>query len=142
MTTTSKATTLWRGGLAEGSGTTALSSGVATVGVNWKARSEGSADTTTPEELLAAAHASCFAMALSHELGGNDTPPEEIEVAVEVDFQPGEGVTASRISVVAKVPGISAEDFERIANGAKDGCPISKALAGVEISLASATLKD
>ncbi|WP_061962589.1 OsmC family peroxiredoxin [Demequina flava] len=140
MTATSKATTLWRGGLADGSGTTALGSKVATVSVDWKARSEGSADTTTPEELLAAAHASCYAMALSHELGGNDTPPEEVDVAVEVDFVPGEGVKESRLSVTAKVPGISDDEFQRIANAAKEGCPISQALAGVTITLTSATL--
>lgn len=140
MAATSKATTLWRGGLADGSGTTALGSNVATMGVNWKARSEGSTDTTTPEELLAAAHASCYAMALSHELGGNDTSPEEVNVAVEIDFIAGEGVKESRISVEAKVPGIDSADFERIATAAKDGCPISQALAGVEIVLSSATL--
>ncbi|GMA37587.1 hypothetical protein GCM10025876_37910 [Demequina litorisediminis] len=86
----SKASTVWKGGLADGSGTTALASGVATVGVNWKARSEGSETTTTPEELLAAAHASCYAMALSHALGENGTPPTEISVEAEVTFVPGE----------------------------------------------------
>ncbi|WP_062073183.1 OsmC family peroxiredoxin [Demequina sediminicola] len=141
MTVTSKATTLWRGGLADGTGTTALGSNVATLGVNWKARSEGGTDTTTPEELLAAAHASCFAMALSHELGGNDTPPNEVDVSVEIDFVAGTGVTGSRITVEAEVPGITEDDFSRIAQAAKDGCPISQALSGIDITLESATLR-
>jgi len=141
MSVTSTASTLWRGSLAEGAGTTSFGTGVATLGVDWKARSEGSASTTTPEELLAAAHASCFAMAFSHELGGAGYEPEELQVSAEVSFQPGEGVTASILKVSGVVPGIEQDEFESIAAAAKDGCPISKALAGVDITLGAATLQ-
>ncbi|WP_084129627.1 OsmC family peroxiredoxin [Demequina sp. NBRC 110055] len=142
MAVHSKASTTWKGGLADGSGTTALASGVATVGVNWKARAEGSADTTTPEELLAAAHASCYSMALSHALGENGTPPTQIDVTAEVTFVPGEGVRSSVLTVSATVEGIDQVKFGEIAEDAKDNCPISKALGGVHLSLESATLLD
>lgn len=140
MAVTSTASTLWRGTLADGSGTTSLGTGTATLGVDWKARSEGSESTTTPEELLAAAHASCFAMAFSHGLGEAGHTPEELQVSAEVSFVPGTGVTTSVLKVTATVPGISEEEFEKLAHEAKDGCPVSQALAGVEISLGSATL--
>ncbi|WP_084078337.1 OsmC family peroxiredoxin [Demequina sp. NBRC 110057] len=142
MAVHSKASTVWKGSLTEGSGTTALASGVATVGVNWKARSEGSATTTTPEELLAAAHASCYAMALSNALGEKGTPPTEISVEAEVTFVPGEGVTQSVLTVKASVPGLDQVGFGEVAEDAKENCPVSKALAGVQISLESATLLD
>ncbi|QKJ19816.1 OsmC family peroxiredoxin [Microbacterium hominis] len=136
MTVTSEATTEWKGGLADGSGEVRLvSSGAATLPVNWKARSEGSTSVTTPEELIAAAHASCFSMALSHALGENGTPPESIETTASVTFKPGTGITGSHLNVNASVPGLDPEDFERIAQGAKTGCPVSQALAGVEITL-------
>lgn len=142
MAVHSKASTTWTGGLADGSGTTALASGVATVGVNWKARSEGSADTTTPEELLAAAHASCYAMALSHALGEHGTPPQQIDVSADVTFVPGEGVRSSALTVTASVAGLDQAAFAEIAEDAKENCPVSKALAGVQISLENATLLD
>lgn len=136
MTITSEARTEWQGGLADGSGTVAFtSSGVGTFDVNWKARSEGSDSVTTPEELLAAAHASCFAMAFSHALGENGTPPTSIDATASVTFMPGTGITGSHLNVNAVVPGLSAEDFDRIANDAKTNCPVSQALAGVEITL-------
>jgi osmotically inducible protein OsmC len=136
MTVTSEATTAWKGGLADGSGAvTFVSSGLGTFDVNWKARSEGSTSTTTPEELIAAAHASCFSMALSHALGENGTPPESIDATASVSFTPGTGITGSHLNVNAVVPGLSAEDFERIASEAKTGCPVSQALAGISITL-------
>jgi osmotically inducible protein OsmC len=136
MTVTSEATTAWKGGLADGSGAvTFVSSGLGTFDVNWKARSEGSTSTTTPEELIAAAHASCFSMALSHALGENGTPPESIDATASVSFTPGTGITGSHLNVNAVVPGLSAEDFERIADAAKSGCPVSQALAGINITL-------
>jgi osmotically inducible protein OsmC len=136
MTVTSEATTAWKGGLADGSGAvTFVSSGLGTFDVNWKARSEGSTSTTTPEELIAAAHASCFSMALSHALGENGTPPESIDATASVSFTPGTGITGSHLNVNAVVPGLSAEDFERIASEAKTGCPVSQALAGINITL-------
>ncbi|NYE20786.1 OsmC family peroxiredoxin [Microbacterium immunditiarum] len=136
MTVTSEASTAWKGSLADGQGTvTLVSSGTGTFDVNWKARSEGSSSTTTPEELIAAAHSSCFSMALSHELTQNGTPPESIDTTASVTFTPGTGITGSHLNVNAVVPGIEPEDFERIAQAAKVGCPVSQALAGVEITL-------
>lgn len=136
MSVTSEATTVWHGSLQDGAGTVTLdSSHVGSFAVNWKARSEGSQSTTTPEELLAAAHASCFAMALSHALSGAGTPPESLNVTASVTFQPGTGITGSHLNLNATVPGISAEDFQQIAAEAKAGCPVSQALAGIEITL-------
>jgi lipoyl-dependent peroxiredoxin len=136
MTVTSEASTAWKGGLADGSGEVTLqSSKLGTFDVNWKARSEGSTSVTTPEELIAAAHSSCFSMALSHALAENGTPPESIDTTASVTFKPGTGITGSHLNVNAVVPGLDPEDFERIAQGAKTGCPVSQALAGVEITL-------
>jgi len=136
MTVTSEATTHWKGSLADGSGTVSLdSSGVGTFEVNWKARSEGSTSVTTPEELIAAAHASCFSMAFSHALAENGTTPESIDTTASVTFKPGTGITGSHLNVSAVVPGLSREDFDRIAADAKANCPVSQALAGIEITL-------
>jgi osmotically inducible protein OsmC len=136
MSVTSEATTQWTGTLPEGSGEIALeSSNQGPLAVNWKARSEGSTSVTTPEELLGAAHSSCFSMALAHALGENGTPPERIETTASVTFIPGTGITGSHLNVNATVPGISPEDFARIAGEAKTGCPVSAALAGIEITL-------
>jgi osmotically inducible protein OsmC len=136
MSVTSEASTAWKGSLTDGSGTVALnSSKIGTFDVNWKARSEGSSSTTTPEELIAAAHSSCFSMALSHALAGNGTPPESIDTTASVTFVPGTGITGSHLNVNAVVPGLSSEDFARLADEAKSGCPVSQALAGIEITL-------
>lgn len=136
MNVTSEATTIWQGSLTAGSGTVNLdTSSAGKFDVNWKARSEGSSATTTPEELLAAAHASCFSMALSNALTSNGTPPESIQATASVTFKPGTGVTGSHILAHAVVPGISAADFDRLSADAKANCPISRALAGVEITL-------
>ncbi|HOA87274.1 MAG: OsmC family peroxiredoxin [Microbacteriaceae bacterium] len=136
MTVTSEATTVWQGSLTAGSGTVRLdTSGAGTFDVNWRARSEGSTTTTTPEELLAGAHAACFSMALSNALTSNGTPPEKVESTAAVTFKPGTGITGSHLRVAASVPGITADDFARIANDAKTNCPVSKALAGVPITL-------
>lgn len=136
MTVTSEAATTWTGSLMEGSGTVAFSSSsLGTFPIDWKARSEGSDTTTTPEELIAAAHASCFSMAFSLALAENGTPPESIDTTASVTFKPGTGITGSHLNVNAVVPGLEPEDFQRIAEGAKAGCPVSQALAGVEITL-------
>ncbi|MBZ4488599.1 OsmC family peroxiredoxin [Microbacterium sp. cx-55] len=136
MSVTSEATTQWTGTLAQGSGEIALeSSNQGPFAVNWKARSEGSTSVTTPEELLGAAHSSCFSMALAHALAENGTPPEQIQTTASVTFIPGTGITGSHLNVQATVPGISADDFARIAAEAKTGCPVSAALAGIEITL-------
>lgn len=136
MSVTSEATTTWAGSLLEGSGEIALeSSNQGPFAVNWKARSEGSDSVTTPEELLAAAHSSCFSMALSHALSQNGTPPTSVETTASVTFVPGKGISGSHLNVNAVVPGLSAEDFARIADEAKAGCPVSQALTGIEITL-------
>ena len=135
MAVTSEATTQWHGSLMEGSGSVALASGSGTFPVTWASRSGAAADTTTPEELLGAAHSACYSMALSHALSGNGTPPESLNTTAAVTFQPGTGITGSHLLVSAKVPGISAEDFQRIAEDAKTNCPVSQALAGVPITL-------
>ena len=136
MTVTSEATTVWKGGLIDGSGqVTFQSSGIGTFDVNWKARSEGSTSVTTPEELIAAAHSSCFSMAFSLALAENGTPPESIDTTASVTFTPGTGITGSHLNVNAVVPGLDREDFDRIADDAKVNCPVSQALAGIEITL-------
>ena len=136
MSVTSEASTSWKGGLTDGSGETALeSSNQGPFPVNWKARSEGSTSVTTPEELIAAAHSSCFSMALSLALAENGTPPENVETTASVTFIPGKGITGSHLNVEAVVPGLGPEDFARIAEDAKANCPVSQALAGIEITL-------
>ncbi len=136
MTVTSEATTAWKGSLFEGEGVVSFaSSGIGSFPVNWKARSEGSNSVTTPEELIAAAHSSCFSMAFSNALAENGTPPTSIDTTASVTFKPGTGITGSHLNVNAVVPGIGQEDFDRIAGEAKAGCPVSQALAGIEITL-------
>ena len=136
MAVTSEATTLWFGSLMEGSGTTSLdSSDAGEFPVTWAARSEGVAGRTNPEELLGAAHSACFSMALSHALSGAGHAPESLQVTAAVTFQPGEGITGSHLLVSAKVPGLTPEQFQEFAEGAKSGCPVSKALAGIPITL-------
>jgi osmotically inducible protein OsmC len=130
MALTSEATAIWKGTLFEGSGDVALdSSGLATFPVNWKARTEGVANTTNPEELLAAAHASCFCMQLSNALAQAGHPAESIQTTAAVTFEAGKGVLGSHLLVSARVPGITEEEFEAFADGAKENCPISQALA-------------
>jgi len=135
MSVTSEATTQWQGSLMEGSGAVTLASGAGTFPVDWKSRAGESSANTTPEELLGAAHSACFSMALAHALTGNGTPPESIASTAAVTFQPGTGITGSHLLVSAKVPGLSEEDFQRIAADAKVNCPVSQALAGIPITL-------
>jgi osmotically inducible protein OsmC len=136
MAVTSEATTLWFGDLMSGSGTTSLdSSDAAEFPVTWNARAEGEAGRTNPEELLGAAHSACYSMAFANALADEGHAPESLQVTAAVTFQPGEGITGSHLLVSAKVPGISEADFERIAEDAKANCPVSKALAGIPITL-------
>ena len=136
MAVTSEATTLWFGDLLSGSGTTSLdSSDAAEFPVTWAARSEGELGRTNPEELLGAAHSACYSMAFSNALAQAGHAPESLQVTAAVTFQPGEGITGSHLLVSAKVPGISESDFERIAEDAKQNCPVSKALSGIPITL-------
>jgi lipoyl-dependent peroxiredoxin len=141
MAVTSEARTQWSGSLIEGSGTTSLvSSGAATFDVTWAARSEGQTGVTNPEELLGAAHSACYSMALSHALSGAGSPPDSLDVTSAVTFVPGEGVTGSHLLVSASIPGMDDQTFQAFAEDAKVNCPISKALAGVPITL-EATLR-
>ncbi|MGG5172838.1 OsmC family protein [Pseudarthrobacter sp. J1738] len=136
MATTRSAHTVWNGSLAEGSGNTTLdSSGLGTFDVTWKARTEAAAGKTSPEELIAAAHSACFSMAFSHALGEAGYTPEEVSTKSDVGFQPGTGITGSHLTLSAKIPGISEEEFQKIAEAAKSGCPVSAALAGISITL-------
>ena len=142
-----RAEAVWSGDLATGKGTvSAVSSGIFTdVPVSWPARTEEPGGKTSPEELFAAAHAACFAMAFSAGLGRAGTPPERLSISAEVTFdqvEAGWRVTTSNLTVRGVVPGISEEDFVKAAEAAKVGCPISQTLQGnveinVDASLAS-----
>lgn len=108
------------------------------VDLTWKARAESRESGTSPEELIAAAHAGCFAMALSHGLAGAGTPPQKLETSAQVTFQAGEGITAIHLTVHGTVPGLDDDGFRAAAEGAKANCPVSKALAAVPITLDAA----
>jgi osmotically inducible protein OsmC len=139
VATTRKASTTWTGGLTDGSGEVTLqSSGIGTYDVSWAARAEEPNGKTSPEELIAAAHSACFSMALSHALGQAGSPPQQLQTSAEVDFQPGTGITQIRLSVRGSVEGIDSDQFASIAEDAKKNCPVSKALAGVDITLDAA----
>lgn len=136
MSTTRRASAQWYGRLQDGSGTASLqSSGAATFPVSWPARAEESRGETSPEELLAAAHATCFAMSLSDALCEAGTPPLRLDTAAEVDFQPGRGITAIRLQVHGEVPGVDTQAFRAAAHAAKDTCPVGQALKGVPVTL-------
>ena len=136
MATTRTAVTHWEGSLFEGAGQVNLeSSGIGTYDVSWVARSEAPNGKTSPEELIAAAHSTCFSMALSHGLAQAGTPPTTIDTTANVTFQPGTGITGIPLSVVGAVPGITAEQFEEAAQDAKKNCPVSQALSAVPITL-------
>jgi len=132
----------WSGSLMEGSGTiTSVESGAfGPLDVTWAARAEGdSAGLTSPEELIAAAHAACFSMALSHGLAQAGTPPEKLDVDATLTFVPGTGITKIALTVRGAVPGLDEAAFLEAAEAAKVGCPVSKALAAVpEITLDAA----
>ena len=139
----SSATTSWEGTLAHGSGQTTLASGVAgPFAVSWAHRTERSAGTTSPEELIAAAHASCYAMAFSHELAEAGATPEHLDVSATVTFEIVNGAPSiSRVALTVRgtAGGIDADGFAKVAAAAKDGCPVSRALKGnVEITLDAA----
>jgi lipoyl-dependent peroxiredoxin len=138
MATERKATVTWRGDLLSGSGQIdEVSSGaISGLAVTWKSRSEEPGGLTSPEELIAAAHATCFSMALSSGLARDDHAPEQLDTAATVTFQPPEGITKIALTVDGRVPGIDEEQFQRAAEQAKEDCPVSKALASVpEITL-------
>ena len=138
MATHRTAEVTWQGSLIEGSGTidSTPSGVVAPLPVNWTSRAEDPQGRTSPEDLLAAAHASCFAMALSGALADAGNPPDELRTSATVTFVPGTGITKSALTVHGRVPNIDENAFREAAEGAKAGCPVSQALAGVpEITL-------
>ena len=126
--------------LLDGSGTIVsnTSGALPQLPVTWASRSEEPNGKTSPEELIAAAHASCFAMALSFGLADAGTPPEELRTSASVTFQPGEGITGIALTVRGVVPGLDADGFAAAAEDAKANCPVSKALAAVPITLDAA----
>lgn len=132
MATARTANTHWEGNLVEGKGAVTLSSSnIGTYDVSWPARAAEPHGTTSPEELIAAAHSSCYSMAFSHGLAGKGYTAETVDTQAEVTFQPGEGITQIALKVRAKVPGLSEDEFQAAAEDAKLTCPVSQALAGV-----------
>lgn len=135
------ASAVWSGTLFEGSGTVNLdSSGLfSDAPVSWPARAEEPDGKTSPEELIAAAHASCYSMALSKALADNGTPADKLETSATVTFVPGTGITKSAITVRVTAPGLDDDGLAATTQGAKDGCPVSGALAdSVQITLDAA----
>jgi lipoyl-dependent peroxiredoxin len=136
MATTRTAKTHWEGSLKEGAGSVALeSSGIGTFDVTWASRAEEPNGRTSPEELIAAAHSSCFSMALSKILADGGTPPQSLDTRAEVGFQPGPGITGVHLTVVGSVEGLDADGFTKAAEDAKDNCPVSQALTGTTITV-------
>ena len=136
MAVESSASATWKGELMGGEGSVRPASGAfGELPLTWNARAVSRDSGTSPEELIASAHAGCFAMALSFALGNAGHPPERLETSARVGFQPGEGITGIQLSVRGRVPGIDQVAFQEAAAGAKENCPVSKALAAVPISL-------
>ena len=142
---TRTARTAWNGTLQDGSGRTELaSSGLGTYDVSWPKRTSETADgSTSPEELIAAAHASCFAMAFSGGIAKAGGTPQSLDVTADVGFGPdkergGFMITGIKLTVRGEVEGLDAAGFEQAAQAAKVGCPVSKALAAVDITLDAA----
>jgi osmotically inducible protein OsmC len=139
LATTRTANAHWEGSLFDGSGRVSLdSSNLGTFDVTWASRAEDPNGRTSPEELIAAAHASCFNMALSNGLAGQGNAPTALDTRADVTFQPGEGITGIHLTVRGQVEGMSAEDFEAAAQDAKVNCPVSQALRATPITLDAA----
>ncbi|MFL5943591.1 MAG: OsmC family peroxiredoxin [Gaiellaceae bacterium] len=139
MATDRRAEVQWQGSLLDGSGTivSTTTGAIGEQAVSWPARSTDEAGgVTSPEELIAAAHAACFSMALAGGLSKDGHEPDELRTSATVTFQPGEGITGIALTVEGTVPGLDDSGFRAAAETAKENCPVSKALAGVpEISL-------
>ena len=138
MATDRKAEVTWNGDLMSGTGRidSVTSGALGGLDVSWPARSEEPGGKTSPEELIAAAHATCFSMALSHALAQAGNAPEELKTSATVSFQPGDGITKIALDVAGRVPGIDDDAFQQAAQQAKENCPVSQALASVpDISL-------
>jgi osmotically inducible protein OsmC len=142
MSTERTANVTWSGSLTEGRGTIeSVGSGAfGPLDITWASRAEKPDENTSPEELIAAAHAACFSMALSGGLARAGSPSERLEVSATVTFVAGEGITKSALTVEGTVPGMDEASFVEAAEAAKDGCPVSKALAGVPEITIDATL--
>jgi osmotically inducible protein OsmC len=142
VATDRRAEVVWQGDLMNGSGTIGeVGSGAfGPLDVSWASRAEEPNGRTSPEELIAAAWASCFAMALSAALAKGEHPPERLETSATVTFQPGEGITRGALTVRGTVPGMDEAAFREAAEGAKQNCPVSKALAGIPDVTLDATL--
>ena len=138
MATDRTANVTWRGDLMSGEGTIdSVGSGAfGPLDVTWASRAEDPNGLTSPEELIAAAHASCFSMALSNGLAKSGTPPERLQTSATVTFVPGTGITKAAVTVVGTVPGLDESGFRAAAEDAKENCPVSQALKGnVELSV-------
>ena len=136
MATTRTAITTWDGNLLEGQGVVAMkSSGIGEFPVSWASRAEQANGKTSPEELIAGAHSSCFSMALSSGLAKAGTPPTRLVTTADVTFQPGAGITGVHLTVVGTVPGLDEAGFLSAAEDAKANCPVSQALTGTTITL-------
>lgn len=132
------ANAIWKGTLKEGSGTLDTQSGVLKAqpySFQMRFEDESGKSGTNPEELIAAAHAGCFAMQLSHFLAENGTPAEKLDAKAAVTLIPGTGITESALTLVGTVPGIDAAKFQELATKAKENCPVSKALGAIKVSL-------
>ena len=140
MATERKASVTWQGDLMSGQGTIeSVTSGVlGPLEVDWANRAEDAQGKTSPEELIAAAHAACFAMALSNGLAKEGHAPERLETSATVTFVPGTGITKSALTVRGSVPGLDEDGFRAAAEEAKENCPVSSALKGnVELELSA-----
>ncbi|MFE0701370.1 OsmC family protein [Streptomyces sp. NPDC058872] len=136
MATVRHAHTVWQGDLLKGSGVVTLdSSGLGSYDVSWPARAEEPNGKTSPEELIAAAHSSCFSMAFSNALAKADAPSIRLETKADVTFQPGQGITGIHLTVRGEVPGMDEDQFKALAEDAKKNCPVSQALTGTTITL-------
>jgi lipoyl-dependent peroxiredoxin len=142
MATERKANVVWQGDLMNGSGTiqSATSGAFGALDVSWASRSEEPNGKTSPEELIAAAWAACFSMALSAGLAKAGTPPGQLETSATVTFQPGEGITKGALTVRGTVDGLDADGFAAAAEDAKKNCPVSQALTGIPVVTLDAEL--
>ena len=139
MATTRSAHTVWEGNLLQGTGTVTFdSSGIGEQAVSWPARAEQANGKTSPEELIAAAHSSCFSMAFSNILDKAGNPPTRLVTSADVTFQPGTGITGIHLTVEGTVPGMDEAAFLAAAEDAKVNCPVSQALKAVDITLDAA----
>ncbi|WP_415953610.1 OsmC family peroxiredoxin [Streptomyces sp. KLOTTS4A1] len=137
MATTRSAHTVWEGSLMEGAGTVTFDSSgsISQQPVSWPSRAEEANGKTSPEELIAGAHSSCFSMALSHALAGAGNPPTRLVTSADVTFQPGTGITGIHLTVEGEVPGLDEAAFTAAAETAKANCPVSQAMTGTTITL-------